>query len=163
MTRARGVVAGSVLAVLGAAVAVAPAATGSGSAGNQLTGTWQATVNRPAPLPPLRSLQSFTSDGIAIESSNEAPSSRSPLYSSWQRVAGRLYAATGQHFLFDPASGAFIGTRRISRAIELSKDGQSFVAIARVTTLDANGNVLGTGLASASGERVQVELIADRP
>jgi hypothetical protein len=151
-----------------AAVAVAlgtfvTAGAGAASSGNQLAGTWQATVNRPAPLPPLRSMQIFTSDGSGIEVSNEPPATRSPLYSSWERIGGRLYAASGEHFLFEPQSGAFAGVRRIDRTIELSQDGQSFAVVARVTTLDASGNVVGTFIARASAVRMPVERIPDRP
>jgi hypothetical protein len=152
-----------VLAVVAGALASTSSAEGTTTSANQLAGTWQVIVNRPAPLPPLRSLQIFTSDGSAIETSNEAPSSRSPLYSSWERNSGRLYSATGVHFLYNPATGEFVGTRKINRTIELSEDGQSFAAIARVTTLDPNGNVLGSGTATASGERLLVEQIPAQP
>jgi hypothetical protein len=149
--------------VVAMAIAGTVVATGSAgpaqSAGNQLAGTWQATVNRPAPLPPLQSLQIFTSDGSAIEMSNEWPATRSALYSSWERIEGRTYASTGVHFLFNSQTGALIGSRKINRTIELAEDGQSFSAVARVTTFDPNGNVLGVGTATSSGERMQVERI----
>ena len=85
------------------------------------------------------------------------------MYSSWKRIQGRLYAATGVHFLFDPQTGAFSGTRKVSRTIELSQDGQTFKAVARVTTFDPNGNVVVQGMALATAERMQVEPISDRP
>ena len=43
---------------------------------NTLTGTWNVTVNRPAPLPPLKSVQVFTSSGALIEMANESQASR---------------------------------------------------------------------------------------
>ena len=101
----------SIAAAVVVALAIAGTVVATGSAGsaqsaaNQLAGTWQATVNRPAPLPQLQSLQIFTSDGSAIEMSNEWPATRSALYSSWERVSGRQYAATGVHFLFNPQTG----------------------------------------------------------
>jgi hypothetical protein len=42
-------------------------------------------------------------------------------------------------------------------------DTQRVVAVARVTTFDPNGNVVGQGVALATAERVQVEPISDRP
>lgn len=169
MIRRTAVLSAIVLVALAAVVASEAMSAAAGtssvgkSAGNRLAGTWLATVNRPAPLPPLRSLQIFTDDGSAIETSNEPPATRSQLYGSWERIQGRLYAATGVHFLFNPQTGEFLGTRKINRTIELAPDGQSFSAIARVTTLDPNGNVLGSGIATSSGTRMQVERIADRP
>ena len=72
---------------------------------------------------------------------------------------GRLYAATGIHFRFDPQTGAYLGTRKVDRTIELSQDGQSFSAIARATTYDANGNVLGVGAATSTGTRIPIDRI----
>ena len=64
--------------------------------------------------------------------------------SSWERIEGRLYAATGMHFLFNAQTGEFLGTRKINRTIELAQDGQSFSLIGRATTFDPGGNVLAT-------------------
>ena len=151
------------VAATGAVSAAAGPSSTAASAGNQLAGTWQATVNRPAPLPPLRSLQIFSDDGSVIETSNEPPATRSQLYGSWERIQERLYAATGVHFLFNPQTGELVGTRKINRTIELAQDGQSFSVIARVTTYDPSGNVVGSGIATSTGERLQVEPIPDRP
>jgi hypothetical protein len=154
-----------VIAIGAAAVAASPpsASAETRSNANRLAGTWVATVVRPAPLPPLRSLQIITPEGTAIETSNEPPANRSPMFSSWERIEGRHYAITGLHFLFNPQTGEFLGTRKINRTIELSQDGQSFKAVARVTTFDPNGNVVGQGVAMGSAERLTVEPIADRP
>jgi hypothetical protein len=154
----------AITAVAGAFAAstlsAAPAKTANN---NRLAGTWAATVVRPAPLPPLRSLQVINDDGTAIEMSNEPPTTRSPLFSTWKRIEGRLYAATGLHFIFNQQTGEFLGTRKINRTIELSNDGQTFEAVARVTTFDPSGNVIGQGVATGSGQRIQLEPIADRP
>src|SRR5262249_23570154 len=101
---------------------------------NRLAGTWVSTVVRPAPLPPLRSLQFFKGDGTAIEPSNEPSASRSPLFSTWKRIGERLYSASGTHFIFNPQTGEFLGTRKINRTIELASDGQTLKAVARFTT-----------------------------
>jgi hypothetical protein len=120
-------------------------------------------VNRPAPLPPVHSLQVITADGGMIETSNEPPTSRTAQYGSWERVEGRLYAVTGVHFRFNPQSGAYLGTQRISSMRQLSEDGQSFTAVARVTVLDPDGNVVASFSATASGTRMHVERIPDQP
>jgi hypothetical protein len=139
------------------AVGAAIAAAGTGSEnGNQLAGTWTVTVNRPAPLPPLTSLQIYTATGTMIESANDI-ASRSPQYASWERVHGREYAATGLFFRFDPQTGAFIGKQKINRTIELSSDGQSFTFQARVTIYDAGGNTVTTIPVSGTGQRLEVE------
>jgi hypothetical protein len=78
-------------------------------------------------------------------------------------MGGRLYAATGVHFVFNPATGEFQGTRKINRTMELAQDGQSYETVARVTAFDASGNVVATFTARASGERMQLEPNPDRP
>jgi hypothetical protein len=130
---------------------------------NQLAGTWEVTVNRPAPLPSVRSLQVITDDGGIVETSNESPASRTAQYGSWERVEGRLYAVTGVHFRFNPQTGAYLGTYRINSMRRLSEDGQSFMAVARVTILDPDDNVIGSFNATASGTRMRVERIPDQP
>jgi hypothetical protein len=114
---------------------------------------------RPAPAPPLISLQAWTDDGSPIESANDGSASRTPAYGSWERVQGHEYANTTVFFRFSPTTGAFIGSQKISRTIELAADGQSFTFVARVQVLDAAGNVLATIPVTGSGERMQVERI----
>ena len=165
----RTVVAAALVLVATALVAAAAvserAGAGSGgeSAANQLAGTWRVTVNRPAPLPPLHSLQVFTDDGSVIEMANEWTATRTASYGSWERIHGRLYAATAEFFRFNPQSGAYLGKQKINRTIRLADDGQSFTHVARVTSFDPDGNVLASFNAAASGERMQVERISDEP
>ena len=123
---------------------------------NQLAGTWTVTVNRPAPLPPIASLQVYTRQGSMVESGSDS-ASRSPQYASWKRVGRREYAATGILFRFDPQTGAFIGKLKINRTIDLAHDGQSFMFQGRTTVYDANGNVVASSPVSGSGQRLQVE------
>ena len=144
----------AVVAVGGGVIGTAGAT--SESAGNKLAGTWTVTINRPAPLPAVSSLQAYTAQGSMIESGNDG-ASRSPQYASWKRVKGREYAATGLFFRFDPQTGAFVGRMKINRTIELAQDGQSFTFRGSSTILDTNGNVVVSVPASGTGHRLQVE------
>ena len=150
-------------AMLAAVLWTASAGAGTGDSGNELAGTWTVTVNRPAPLPPLQSLQVFTSDGSLYETANEAPASRTIQVGSWERVGGRLYAATAMFFRFNPATGAHVATQKINKNIRLSDDGQSFTQAVESTTYDLNGNVIATVHVSNQGQRLPVERIADEP
>jgi hypothetical protein len=154
-----------VLVVVSAALTVGAAASAGAKAGhgNTLEGTWVATVNRPAPLPPLTSLQVFTSDGGVVEMANESQATRTAQYGAWERIGGRLYASTGVLFRFDPATGAHVATMKINRTIRLSDDGETFTQAARATTYDLNGNVIASFPVRATGERLQIERIADEP
>jgi hypothetical protein len=150
--------------MVAAGAAIAPASTASNThARTTLVGTWVATINLPAPAPPLRSMNVYHLGGTAVETSSEPPSTRSQMFSTWKRIGARLYAATGQHFIFNPATGAFEGTRKVNRTIELARDGESFKTVARVTTLDGQGNVVATFTARSSAQRMQLEPIPDLP
>jgi hypothetical protein len=61
------------------------------------------------------------------------------------------------------AAGAFIGSQKIDRTIELAAAGNTYKQVARVTVLDANGNVITTFTARASAARMQVERTGDLP
>jgi hypothetical protein len=135
---------------------IATAGTASKSSGNQLAGTWSVTVNRPAPLPPLQSLQVYTRAGSMVESGNDS-ASRTPQYASWMRVDGHQYAATGLFFRFDPQTGAFVGKQKINRTIVVSEDGQSFTFGGRAIAYDANGSVLASFPVGGVGQRLEVE------
>ena len=92
--------------------------------GNKMAGAWIVHVVPPAPRAPVTSLQVYTRDGSVIESGNDGSASRSPAYGTWEHIEGRLYANTTVFFRFDPATGASIGSMKISRTIRLSPDGQ---------------------------------------
>lgn len=140
--------------------AVSASAGGSSdelSSANQLAGTWVVTVNRPAPLPPLTSLQVFAAGGSQIEMANEWQATRTAQYGSWSHMAARTYAATGVFFRFDPQTGVYVSRQKIDRTIELSPDGQSFTATGQATVYSPGGSILATFPVSATGERLRVE------
>lgn len=155
------VVAALAAALLAIGIVATTALAGStGSAGNQLAGTWRVAVIRPAPLSTIVSLQVYTADGSVIESANDT-GARSPSYGAWERVSGRTYASSGMFFRFDPQTGAQVATHRIDRTIQLARDGQSFTAVAHAVTTDMDGNVIADLRVPSTGVRMQVERIPD--
>jgi len=153
------------LILLAASLAVGAASTAganAGNAGNDLTGAWEATIDLPEPQVDLKSLQVFSPEGGFVEMSNEPQASRTAQYGSWERIGGRLYAATGLIFRFNPA-GVHVATVKINRTIRLSEDGQSMSWFARVTVTDLAGNVLQAFPVQAGATRLPVERIPDQP
>lgn len=150
-----------VAAVVGTA-ASAGAGGGSKHTAKGLAGAWNAVVRRPAPLPPIASLQVYTKDGSVIETSDEPPASRTTQIGTWKRIGDHLYAASALVFRFDQ-TGNHVATIKINRNIRVSADGQSFTAAARATTYDLQGNVLASFPVTSTGERMQVEQIPDMP
>jgi len=152
--------------VVAAGAAIVPAGTASNdqSSGNQLAGTWVATVNRPAPLPPLSSLLVYTDDGSFVEwGSDSSGAARSPQFGRWERIGGRLYARSGTFLRYNPQTGAHVGSIKINGTLRLSDDGQSYETIAHVLTLDLSGNVVGSFVSLSSAVRMQIERIAEQP
>ena len=157
------VVALTIMVAVGAAITPSGKASSGHASPYGLVGTWVQTVNLPAPLPPLRSIQAVNRGGTAVETSSEPPGTRSAMLSTWKHLGGRLYAATGSHFIFNPQTGELQGTRKINRTIEVAADGQSYATVARVTTFDPAGNIVGMFIARASAQRMQLEPIPDLP
>jgi hypothetical protein len=131
-------------------------------AANDLTGAWVVVVQPPAPAPAIRSFQVFNEGGTWVEVSNEPQATRSPMIGAWERINGRLYAATGIHHRFDPQTGASVGWWKIDRTMELSPDGQSCAVVARVTMYNTAGNVLGSFMVSATATRLAVDGIPEQ-
>lgn len=153
------------LAATSALVAGTAGSSGASSGGAfaHITGAWKTTVNRPAPAPPLASLQVFSAGGGFVETANEPSAARTPQLGTWKRIGVRLYAATGLMFRFDPQTGAHVATIKINRNIRLSPDGDTFRVTARATTYDPNGNVLSSFPVTGTGERIEVERIPELP
>jgi hypothetical protein len=53
------------------------------------------------------------------------------------------------------ASGAFIGSQKVTSALELGASGDEFTTNADVEVLDANDNVIATFCARAAGTRFE--------
>ena len=155
-TKLRAAVATALAVIVVGGGVIATAGATSQRAGNQLAGTWTATVIRPAPLPPVTSLQVYTARGSMVESGSDSVS-RSPQYASWKRVGGRAYAMTGVVLRFDPQTGAYAGQMKINRTMDLAHDGQSFTFQGTATVYNANGNVVTSFPVSGSAQRLHVE------
>ena len=84
-----------------------------------------------------------------------SPALRSPGHGVWQRTHGwRDYSYTFTFYRYD-ASGVFIGSQKVTSALELGASGDEFTTNAVVQILDVNGNVIATFCASAAGTRFE--------
>ena len=138
------------------------------SNGNSVEGSWVVTVTRlnpPPNVPPtFKSLMTFDNGGGFTETSNTGTTLRGPAHGSWERVDGRSYATTMLFFRFNPQTGAFLGTQKVSRTMRLSHDGQTFEAVSLGAQYDPDGVLTLSGLrATEAGERINVERIPDQP
>ena len=81
---------------------------------------------------------------------------------AWRRIGQRKYAVTMVFFRYDPASGAYLGTVKLRREIQLAPDGQSFTGVSVAELRDPAGNLLpgsNTRRDAEVGQRINVEPI----
>ena len=131
------------------------------ASGSSVEGSWLITVTRVNPPPGMpttfQSLMTFAAGGGLTETSSTGTTRRGPAHGVWERISGRTYATSMTLFRFDPSTGAFLGTQRVDRTMELSQDGQSFEGVSLATLFDPAGNVVLGGLrATEVGQRLQV-------
>ena len=156
-----GLIAALALAAMVAAGAISASGERGGHGANAIVGTWEATVSRGTVLPPLKSLQTFTSDHTLLESGSDSMF-RSPGYGVWEYVGDRTFATTGVFHRFSP-TGVYLGTQKINGTRKVSRDGESYTAVAVFQLLDLDGNVIGGGQATGTATRMHVERIPDQP
>ena len=133
--------------------------------GGKLVGTWMVDVNRPG-LPALKSLQTYTTGHGVVETANGGAGTRSTAHGAWQRVGARTYAVTMVFFRYDLASGAYLGTVKLRREIEVAPDGQSFTGVSIGELRDPAGNLLpgsNTRRDTEVGQRINVEPLPAQP
>ena len=84
-----------------------------------------------------------------------SPALRSPGHGVWQHDQGwQNYSYAFTYYRYD-ATGAFIGSQKVTSALELGANGDEFVSHSIVTVLDASDNVIVTRCATAAGTRFE--------
>lgn len=129
----------------------------------KIVGSWQVAVNRPG-LPALNSLQTYTRGHGIVETANSGAGARSASIGAWERTGPLTYAATKVFFRYDPATGAYLGTVKLRREIQLAPDGESFTAVSVGELRDPAGNLLpgsNTRRDTEIGQRLNVEPIPE--
>ena len=108
--------------------------------------------------PPFAGLFTFNKGGTMSEygiGPGSSPALRSPGHGVWHHDQGwQNYSYAFTYYRYD-ASGAFIGSQKVTSELELASSGDEFVSRSVVTVLDANDNVTVTRCATAAGTRVE--------
>jgi hypothetical protein len=103
---------------------------------------------------PFPSLLTFAGGGTETDTTaNPAfyPSERSPGHGIWSRLDSRNFTTTSMAFI--TLDGALVKTQKITQAIQFGDSRDSFNSSATVEFFDPNGNLLGTGCATATAQR----------
>jgi hypothetical protein len=128
---------------------------------NGLEGAWrlQVTVrdcNTRQALRTFPAVFTFSKGGTAtVITAGQLPSLATPGLGVWQHTDDHNYSAVTDAFVFSPA-GVWIQTHRLTRAIQVSTDGDSFTDQIALQILDTAGNLIATGgCASSVASRIK--------
>lgn len=134
---------------LGSGIA-ARAQSDGGNSQRGLEGAWrlQLTVrdcNTGQALRTFAAVFTFAKGGTAtVITAGQPPSLFTPGLGVWRHTEGHNYSAVTDAFVFSPA-GVWIQTHRLTRAIEVSIDGNAFTDTVSLEILDTAGNLIATG------------------
>jgi hypothetical protein len=132
--------------------------------GQGIEGAWRTAVTprncqTGLPVAPvIRGLFTFNEGGTMAEygiGPGQSPALRSPGHGVWEQRHGRHnYSFKFMFYRYD-ASGVFIGSQKVTAALELGAGGDSFTTNSAIEVLDANDNLIGSGCATAAGTRFE--------
>ena len=84
-----------------------------------------------------------------------SPALRSPGHGVWQHEHGwQNYSYAFTYYRYN-SSGVFIGSQKVTSALELGASGDEFITHSVVSVLDVNDNVIATFCATAAGTRFE--------
>lgn len=132
-----------------------------------LVGVWQTQVRPrncqtgeelPAPVLQGHGLFTFHQGGTASEygiGPGQAPSLRSPGHGVWRRAHGWQEYEYAFEFTRHDASGAFVGTSKVTSALVLDASGDAWTSKSQVQVFDAAGNLVLAPCVTGTGTRFQ--------
>ena len=125
-----------------------------------LEGAWrlQLTVrdcNTGQELRAFPAVFTFAKGGTAsVITAGQLPSLATSGLGAWRHTRGHNYSAVTDAFIFSPA-GVWIQTHRLTRAIEVSIDGDAFTDTVGLEIFDTNDNLIVTGCATSVASRLK--------
>jgi hypothetical protein len=125
-----------------------------------VAGTWEVDVTlrdcgTGASLETLRAVDTFSPCGALFETgARTASNPGSPGQGSWRHVAGNSYAAVLRFFRFNH-DGSVAETQKVTRRLELSKDGKGFTGTAVVEVFDTNNGLIAAHCATETAKRFE--------
>ena len=100
--------------------------------------------------PTFPAVFTFSKGGTAtVITTGQLPSLATPGLGAWRHSQDHNYSAVTDAFVFSPA-GVWIQTHRLTRAIEVSIDGNTFTDTVSLEILDTAGNLIATGGSATS-------------
>ena len=73
----------------------------------------------------------------------------------WKHIGGRSFTNTLLLFVYNPTTGAFSGTQKVTGNIELEEGSDEFTSTDSFETIDQNGIVTASGCVTGRGQRLE--------
>ena len=140
--------------------APARAQSEDGGSHNGLQGTWRVQVTvrdcqTGAVLRTFPALFAFAKGGtLTATTAGQLPSLSTPNLGVWRHTDGHTYSAVSEAFVFSTA-GVWTQTHRLTRAIEIGIDGDTFTDTIALEIFDTNGNLIVTGCGTSVASRLE--------
>jgi hypothetical protein len=142
------------------ALMVAPTATGQGTQGGRIQGTWemQVTLTDCAGhvIRSFPTIQEFIAGGTTVESSAGTPQAlKTPGLGVWRHTTGNNYAFRFKFFTFD-AQNIFTGWTIIAGETTVDSTGDANAGSGTVEVYNPNGVLVATACTEFSGTRFEL-------
>jgi hypothetical protein len=140
-----------------------PSSDSSRATARTIRGVWRTVVTprnclTDEPILSLAGLFTFNEGGTMSEygiGPGSSPALRSPGHGSWRREHGwQDYSFVFTYYRYN-ATGVFLGSQKVTAAVELLPGGDELASRSVIEVLDVNDNVIGTGCATAAAKRLE--------
>lgn len=148
----------AVVVILLLAASQIPASGNSGKA-SKIEGTWrvQLTLHNcqtGAEIATVPALNTFVAGGCMIGTPSQNPAMIRAGHGVWEHMGGQSFTNTVIFFRYNP-DGTFAGTQKVTRHIELAPSFDEFTSTDSFELADPHGNVVGSGCATGTGQRLE--------
>jgi hypothetical protein len=148
------------LAVIFALGSTQVPASGQNGLGNRIEGTWRVQLTfrncqTGAALATGPTMNTFLEGGSVIATPSASPAIIRTGHGAWKHIGGGSFVNTLLFFVYNPATGAFAGTQRVTRNIDLAAGSDEFTSTDSFETTDPNGIVTASGCVTGIGQRLE--------
>jgi hypothetical protein len=142
------------------ALMVTPTATGQGTQGGRLEGTWESQITLTDcsghVIRSFPNLIEFVAGGTVVESNGGTPQAlKTPGLGVWRHTTGNNYAFRFKFFTFNPQN-VFTGWTIIAGETTVNSKGDANTGSATVEVYDPNGVLVATACAETVGTRFEL-------
>jgi hypothetical protein len=153
-------ISGVAMAVILVLAATQVPASGKNGLGSRIEGTWRVQLTfrdcqTGAAGPTVPTLNTFLEGGSMIATPSASPALVRTGHGVWKHAGGRNFINTIVFFGYNPTTGAFAGTQKVTRNLELEEGSDEFASTDSFEMTDPSGTVISSGCATATARRLE--------